>query len=107
MALDINRLVLCLEDSSNQLQLEVLDSIVARGQVLQDRPLYSQIEAEFITDKVQPIMIVLRTRCLRFRSKGIFSKFPQFLSVPHLPKICKGSAQRWPLLAKLASSQSR
>lgn len=85
----------------------MLDSIVARDQELLDRPLSSQIEAEFITDKVQQIMIVLRTRCLRFRSKGIFSRFHQFLSVPHLPKICRGSAQRWPLLAKLASSQSR
>jgi hypothetical protein len=61
---------------------------VAKDLVPQDRQQYLQIEEGFTIDKVQ-LTTVLKTKCPRFKSREIFSKYLLFLYVQLLPRICK------------------
>ena len=86
--MDTNPQALFQEGSSSLLQLEASDLIVVRDQEPLDRPLFSQIEEEYTIDKLVET-IVPKIKCLRYRSRGIFSKSLQFLFALLLLKICR------------------
>lgn len=95
-----------------QLQLEelqlVVDSTAAIDLGHQDKHLKClQIEqVEFTIDKALPT-IVLKTKCHRFKSREMFSKFLQFLFDQLLQKILKVSETRLLQLVKLVNNLSR